>query len=161
RSRVMRFISAPPPADVVSRDRIDHVRFNLLIHDHQMPSRARASEDHGATRGSADIRVLRILQHLLNLLLGDAMFGAVLHIAVRVVIQVPEDCVNHHGPSLASLWNYNTMDVGRRSNRSARFPPRGLQPGWCSPDRHRDTAAIQEGPKRTIDGSRRRSWGRA
>jgi len=41
---------------------------------------------------------------------------------VRVVIQVPQDCVDRHGLSITSLWNYNTISAGGPSNRSGASP---------------------------------------
>jgi hypothetical protein len=41
----------------------------------------------------------RTLKHLFDLFFGDTMVGTVLYIAIRIVVQVPEDSFEAHGAS--------------------------------------------------------------
>src|SRR5438876_4968428 len=65
-----------------------------------MPPRAGVAEDHGPAGGPADVRVRRVLEHLFDLFLGDAVLRTVLHITIGVVIEVPEDRIEWHCPAL-------------------------------------------------------------
>jgi hypothetical protein len=71
-----------PPRNVVGRHRVDGVGIDFFVNYHQVPARAGVSKDHGPARGSADVCVRRVLEHLFDFFLGDTMLGAVLDIAV-------------------------------------------------------------------------------
>ena len=58
-----------------------------------MPARASVSEDHGTAGGPAGVYVRRVLEYLFNLLLRDTMLGTVLHVAIGVVIEIPDNRV--------------------------------------------------------------------
>ena len=72
-----------------------------------------------------------VLQHLFDLFLRDIMLSTMLHVAIRVVVHVPDDCVVQHCSGSASLWYYNTTPIqkvnrkiGNRARRLAAGPDR-------------------------------------
>jgi hypothetical protein len=47
-------------------------------------------------------KIRRVLEHLF---FRDAVLGTVLHIAIRIVIEVPDDRIEWHGPGPPFPWN--------------------------------------------------------
>jgi hypothetical protein len=56
-----------------------------------MSARAGVSKDHGSARRAADICVSRVLKYLFYFFFGDSMLGAMLHIAVGIIIEIPNN----------------------------------------------------------------------
>ena len=62
-------------------------------------ARAGAPKDHGPARGPADVYIRCVLEHLFELLFRDSVVAAMLYIASRIVVEVPDD----RGKNMASV----------------------------------------------------------
>ena len=65
---------------------------DLVVYDHQVPTRARVTEHDGTPRRPANVCIRHILKHIFDLILRDAMRETMLHIAIRVIVQIPSNC---------------------------------------------------------------------
>jgi hypothetical protein len=60
-------------------------------------TRAGIPEHHGSAGRAADVSIHPILQHFFDFFSCDTMVGTVLHIAIRIVVQIPEDRFDSQG----------------------------------------------------------------
>jgi hypothetical protein len=56
-----------------------------------MSARACITENHRPARRPADFSIRRILEDFVDFFRGDAVLGTMLHVAIWIVIQVPDD----------------------------------------------------------------------
>jgi hypothetical protein len=70
------------------------------------------AEDHGPAGGAAHVRIGRVLEYLFNLFFRDAMAGSMLDIAIRVVVEIPDDRLEWHRRCSPGMWYYNTTFAG-------------------------------------------------
>ena len=76
----------------------ERIILHMLPNDRQVSSVVGVAKRDLVGRGSADDRIAQgVEQHLLNFLGGNAVFSNVLHIAVGIVVQVPNDVPRRHG----------------------------------------------------------------
>jgi hypothetical protein len=107
------------PWNIVRGNRVNHVLIYGLKHDHQVSTSARIAENNWPPRRTAEIRVTGILKNFLHLIFSNIVFGAVHHVAIWVVIQVPNDGVIEHRRILIRMLYYNTNSVAENQWRAA------------------------------------------
>src|SRR5262249_21350112 len=100
-------IGSPRPwRRFVGRDRVDHpgVVARLFPNDRQMLARAGPAKGDRPTARRAGVRlVVFVLEDLFHLLLGDAVFRDVSDVAIRIIVQIPDDDRLHYpAPSLCT-----------------------------------------------------------
>src|SRR5438067_575440 len=96
RSRTIRFMSSPS-LHIVRRYRVDSVVVDQVINDNQPSAGAGDTEKRWPARCTTDAGAgLGVLHHVFNLIRGHVMLEAMLHIAFRVIIQVPNNGEKGH-----------------------------------------------------------------